>query len=195
MRADEYLAHIYCSTDPEVTIFAPWYGLRFLQYARYLPRPVDIWINECGIGAPPSSWGVWYDMLDDFPQVKGTCIWRLGVEIRSVDDPQVQYLKRYLASRPSQPEPEPPPPEPEPEPEPTDVEGQIRNKAWNLSGVDFNPAAAFYLEAQRRGLGRPVTQEDRLTIGDTVWALQGYDGGILYTEEGNWANIQLLAWL
>lgn len=103
MRADEYLAHIYVINDVEHQMYELWAGLRFVQYARFCPKPMDIWITELGIGGSSYNWVRWFQLLDNYPEVKGTSIWRLGYEIRSDGNPAVQELKRYVASLPPVP--------------------------------------------------------------------------------------------
>ncbi len=45
-------------------------------------------------------------------------------------------------------------------------------------------------------LGRPVTNEiPGVVIGKAKYVVQGFENGILYTKEGDWANIQLTTWL
>lgn len=105
-RADEYLAHIYVLNDVENQITELWSGLRFVQYARFFPKPMNIWITELGIGGHESNWTRWFQLLDNYPEVKGTCIWRLGYEIRDTDHPAVKELKKYVSALPPAPEPD-----------------------------------------------------------------------------------------
>jgi hypothetical protein len=99
--------------------------------------------------------------------------------------------------RPGEGPPVPPPPEP------IDVVQLVRNAAWNETGVDWFPDAAFYRKAKELGLGRPVTQETRLEFQDPFpadvgiirLAWQAFDGGILWCVEGDWANIEEIDWL
>jgi PKD repeat protein len=102
-RADEYMAHIYVINDAEHQMFELWAGLRFVQYARFFPKPMDIWITENGIGGDERNWVRWFELLDKYPEVKGTCIWILGHIIRSAGDPQVKELKKYVRSLPPAP--------------------------------------------------------------------------------------------
>ena len=102
MRADEYLAHIYVLNDAEHQMFELWAGLRFVQYAKFFPKPMDIWITELGIGGDASNWVRWFQLLDNYPEVKGTGIWILGNIIRP-RDPTVQTLKEYVNSLPPRP--------------------------------------------------------------------------------------------
>jgi len=102
-RSDEYLAHIYVINDVEHQMYELWSGLRFVQYARFLPKPMDIWITELGIGGHPQNWARWFQLLDNYPEVKGTSIWIVGETIRSDGDPQVKELKKYVASLPPAP--------------------------------------------------------------------------------------------
>ena len=102
-RADEYLAHIYVINDAEHQMYELWCGLRFVQYARFFPKPMDIWITELGIGGVASNWERWYQLLDNYPEVKGTGIWRLGYEVRSSGSSLVKALKKYVRSLPPEP--------------------------------------------------------------------------------------------
>lgn len=76
--------------------------------------------------------------------------------------------------------------EPEPEPEPPESIGQVmRNEAWNMVGVDFNPDAYFYKYAKLYDLGRPVKQEKDVVYGKRTYRMQPYDGGIVFAEVVN----------
>ena len=135
MKADEYLAHIYCMS-PEHQIAADWAGLRFVMYARFFPKPMDVWIMECGIGGEPHWIVGWYTILQSYPDVKGTGIWKLGAEIGGIN-PQIAALRTYMLNlppAPAQPMPWPqpingdptPPPDPDPPPSP-DLCEEARN--------------------------------------------------------------------
>ena len=102
-RADEYLAHIYVINNPEEQMYEIWAGLRFVQYARFFPKPMDIWLTELGIGGHVSNWSRWFQLLDNYPEVKGSGIWRLGYEVRSDGEPLVKELKKYVNSLPPAP--------------------------------------------------------------------------------------------
>lgn len=102
-RADEYMAHIYVINDAERQMYELWAGLRFVQYAKFFPKPMDIWITENGIGGQTRNWVRWFELLDNYPEVKGTCIWILGHIIRSSGNPQVKELRKYVDSLPPPP--------------------------------------------------------------------------------------------
>jgi len=191
--ADEYLAHIYVMNDVPNQVYEFWSGMRFAQYAKFLPKPMDIWITECGIGGAASNWALWYEALDLFANVKGTCIWRLGYEIRSVGDPAVKALKQYVEGLPVEPVPEPPEP-PTEEPEEFDIEERIRNRAWNVRGVPYNPEAALARYARQRGLGAPLTAEVDLVLGHLAFRVQGFVGGIVFAEVGRWEETRHIVW-
>lgn len=70
-------------------------------------------------------------------------------------------------------------------------EWRIRHRAYNAAGIALNPDSAFYKEAQRQKLGRPVTGE----VDIDGFRLQGWDGGILVAKIGDWGNIQMVPWL
>ncbi len=71
----------------------------------------------------------------------------------------------------------------------------IRLAAWMALGISFNADAALQKKAKELGLGHPVTNELRTVVSGVRWAFQGYDGGIVATEEGNWGNVRKMDWL
>ena len=192
MLADEYCAHIYCTDNPEVAMYEPWYGLRFAEYARFFPKPMDIWITETGMGGPAHAWGMWFDLLNTYPTVKGTCIWILGQIIRSTGDPAVKYLREYIKGEPI-PEPEPEP-EPPPDVDPDEVEQEVRNAAWASVGVPYNPDAAFPTYARLEGLGAPEAAEEDIEIGGVMFRYQPFVGGVVFCRVGDWSNVAHLEW-
>jgi len=185
-RADEYLAHIYVLNDAEHQMHEPWAGLRFAQYAKFLPRPMDVWITELGIGHPTSNWSRYFDLLseDDHAYVRGTCIWKLGETIRSAGDPIVQELKRYYNALPDVTPPGPaPPPEPTeltelPEQgQPVQVRGRIglhwRND-HNSRDIDLSGATAAEAECVRvmgftNAIVGPKLKESGIEIVVRLW--------------------------
>lgn len=107
--ADEYIAHIYCM-DPANQIDRDWAGLRMVMYAKFFPKEMDVWIMECGVGGEPHWICDWFRILQSYPAVKGTAIWKLG-DIKGVT-PQVAALRDYTRNLPpalKQPIPYPPP--------------------------------------------------------------------------------------
>lgn len=178
--ADEYYAHIYVINDVENQIKELCYGLRFVQYAKFFPKPMDIWITECGIGGVSQNWTKWYQMLSSYPIVMGTCIWILGHIIRSDGDLTVQELKRYVESLPNDP--------------PLILEEHLRDVAWNASGIAYNPNAAFPIYARDHGLGAPVRGELDTIIEGITYRLQGFVGAIVYAKVDDWANIEHIDW-
>jgi len=182
--ADEYYAHIYVINDAEHQIYERCYGLRFLEYDRFFPKPMNIWIPENGIGGPAYNWVRWYDLLNKYPDVKGTSIWRLEWEVRDPDSDMVQTLKRYVESWLP----------PEPPPEPDDLELALRHRAWNERDIAYNPDAAFAAYATGYNLGGPLTNEVDLETGGLTYRLQGYVGGIVYAEVGKWDQTTHIAW-
>jgi hypothetical protein len=188
MMADEYYAHIYCINSPEISIYEPWYGLRFAEYAKFFPKPYDVWINENGIGLPPESWGLWYDLLNEYDYVKGTSIWILHHLIPDASHEIVRYLHQYIESQP-----------PPPEPPPVDFEEELRNHAWNYEGkfqpnIPYNPDAAFQRYARDHGLGIPMSGESDVSIGGILIRFQCFSGAIVYTEVPHWDQTAHLAW-
>jgi hypothetical protein len=176
--ADEYLAHIYVVNDAENQIYRWCYGLRFLQYARFFPKPMDIWITENGIGYPSSNWRLWYELLQSYPQVKGTSIWML--EHEAPTEETLRVLRAFIEVLEEEP--------------PLPIEA-IRNAAWNAAEIAYNPDAAFFTYAQDNNLGRPVTNEVDEESGSVVYRLQGFDDGIVFAKVGDWGNVQHVDWL
>jgi hypothetical protein len=72
---------------------------------------------------------------------------------------------------------------------------EIRLAAWMAMGISYNPDAAIQQRAKDLALGRPVTNELRTVVNGVRWAFQGFEGGILATEEGNWTNVRKVEWL
>ena len=183
MKADEYLAHIYIVNDAENQIYQPWGGMRWHEYEKYLPKPMDIWLPELGI--QHGSWGAYFNLLNRYPQVKGTSIWRLGHEIKSAGNPAVQEIKRYLEGSPPTPEPAPPV---------LSIEEQIRDSAWHRVDVRYNPDAAFALYARLEQLGAPLADEYDETIDDVAFRIQPFVGGVVVAEVGQWDKVSHLEW-
>lgn len=81
---------------------------------------------------------------------------------------------------------------------PVDLERGVRNFAWNHlypgGGIAYNADFAFPQQAARLGMNLPVTNEMDFDYLGITYRLQGFIGGILYTEKGNWANIRRLSW-
>jgi hypothetical protein len=67
---------------------------------------------------------------------------------------------------------------------------EIRRATWDAWDVPYNPDAAFPVYARAHGLGVPLTHEFDLT---TV-RVQGYAGGIVYCEIGQWEKVNHIAW-
>lgn len=181
MKADEYYAHIYILNDAENQIQQLWGGLRWREYEKFLPKPMDIFITELGI--QHGSWAAYFDLLNKYPQVIATSIWRLGHEIKSADSPVVQEIKRYLESPPLEPV------------LPDDsIEERIRDSAWRRVGVRYNPDAAFALYARLEGLGAPLGDEYDEAIDDVTFRIQPFVGGIVVAEIGQWDKVSHLEW-
>ncbi|MBI1802723.1 MAG: N-acetylmuramoyl-L-alanine amidase [Chloroflexi bacterium] len=75
------------------------------------------------------------------------------------------------------------------------IPDEVRTAAWQALGVSYNPNAALQIKAKELGLGHPVTSELRVDVKGVRWVVQGYAGGIVATEEGNWGNIRKADWL
>jgi PKD repeat protein len=89
----------------------------------------------------------------------------------------------------------------EPEAEPIDeevhfdtAEEAVRNKAWNEMVIAYNPDAAFPRYARQHGLGAPLTDETDVEFEGTAYRLQGFVGGIVFTEVGQWDQIAHVEW-
>ncbi|MBI5877177.1 MAG: N-acetylmuramoyl-L-alanine amidase [Chloroflexi bacterium] len=76
-----------------------------------------------------------------------------------------------------------------------EIPEEIRTAAWMAIGISFNPDAAIQRRAKELNLGRPVTNELRTVVQGVRWAFQGFEGGILACEEGNWANVRKMNWM
>jgi N-acetyl-anhydromuramyl-L-alanine amidase AmpD len=76
-----------------------------------------------------------------------------------------------------------------------DLPPPVRQAAWLSMGLDYNASAALQEKATELGLGHPMTNELRIVIQGVRWVFQGFDGGIVGTEEGNWANARKIDWL
>jgi len=185
-QADEYYAHIYCQNDPPNEIYALWYGLRFLKYAQFFPKPMDIWLTENGIGGQAENWATWYTLLDNYPEVKGTAIWWLHHIFDNPDARAINVLHDYIEAYQEPGEPE--------EPEAVDIEEIIRNAAWNACGVPYNSDAAFPFYARANDLGVPQTPEQDIVIGATLYRYQGFSGGVVYAPVGRWDQTTHVEW-
>ena len=80
--------------------------------------------------------------------------------------------------------------EPEPPVPPTPTNEEIRNAAWNLVGIPYNPDAAFPKYAREHELGIPMTGE--FVVGDTT--AQGYAVAVVCAVTGDWANVRSVSW-
>jgi len=87
MRADEYYAHIYVrpmfGLTAQQVVYELWGGQRYLAYASYFPKPMDIWITECGVTHDGTAIAVealldWVTLLASDPMVRGLTFWILG---------------------------------------------------------------------------------------------------------------------
>ena len=77
----------------------------------------------------------------------------------------------------------------------SEIPQEVITAAWMAIGIAYNPEAALLQKAKELGLGRPVTNELRTVVNGVRWAFQGFEQGILATEEGNWGNIRQADWL
>lgn len=160
MRADEYLAHIYVINDAVRwegnepvggQIYELWSGLRFAQYAKFFPKPMDVWITELGVGGESRNWEAWYRLLEEeHPYVQGTGVWRLEYEIRSTGDNPVVGTRAWTGGEvpvPVEVEPEPPP-EPEPGVEQARcLVGACGRNDYVFQGRDFDLVRGAGIEA------------------------------------------------
>jgi len=72
------------------------------------------------------------------------------------------------------------------------LEERIRNAAWQLRGVPYNPDAAFAKYAREHGLGAPLSVEAYGQVDG--YALQAFVGGIVYARVGDWGNVIHIDW-
>jgi len=98
-------------------------------------------------------------------------------------DTSAMLVAKWL---PSQSVPDAPPEPSEP------LDERIRNAAWQLRGIPYNPDAAFSAYAREHGLGAPLTVEAYGQVDG--YALQAFVGGIVYAKVGDWANVTHTAW-
>jgi N-acetyl-anhydromuramyl-L-alanine amidase AmpD len=77
----------------------------------------------------------------------------------------------------------------------TSLPPPVRQAAWLSLGLPYNSEAALQEKATELGLGHPMTNELRAVIRGVRWVFQAYDGGIVGTEEGNWANVRKIDWM
>ncbi|NIQ88801.1 MAG: hypothetical protein GWN93_06835 [Deltaproteobacteria bacterium] len=186
LRADEYYAHIYTGVG---NLDKAWSGLRFQEYAKYFPKPLDVWLPECGVAHSVEHHLAWFNLCYA-RGIKGLCYWRLGVEVNNVDHPAVIAMQQWEA--PEQPEP-PDPPDP-----PTgEIEELIRHGAVNRIGMEmiaYNPDATFPHYARLEELGAPLTNEFDTTIGSLTVRAQGFAGAIVLAEVGKWDEVDSIEW-
>jgi hypothetical protein len=136
-KADEYLVHTYVANDAEHQMHELWAGERFVQYAKFFPKPMNIWITELGIGDPVQNWTRWYELLDKYPEVKGTGIWMLGTGDWQYASDAARELKLVTnGETPGNPVPGPAP-KPEPKPEPPPVSGKERCRVGICGRNDY----------------------------------------------------------
>lgn len=158
MKADLYLAHVYCMSPEAGQIHDLAYGLRWLRYAGFFPKPMGVVINELGV-AGDGGFVDYQKMLtgedsflppDKIYMVRGSCIWQLCITIHGMDD-QMKALDGWIATLPdTRPppvlpppapfEPEPPDPEPDPVPQPDDVQLRPMVGVHGRNDHEFQPA-------------------------------------------------------
>jgi hypothetical protein len=85
-------------------------------------------------------------------------------------------------------------PEPEPPPPPLPLDETLRSASWSKRGLAYNPQAAFATYARRHDLGPPMTSEFDLDWRGKTYRVQGFVGGIVYSEVGAWSNIKRVSW-
>ena len=77
------------------------------------------------------------------------------------------------------------------------VEAAVQAKvaaARNAGSIPFNPDSALYRTADSMGLGDMKTDEVRVEQDGETYIAQGYSEGILWVCDGDWGNIQKIAW-
>ncbi len=75
------------------------------------------------------------------------------------------------------------------------IPNEVRLAAWRTLGIDYNPDAMLQKKAREWGLGRPVTNELRVSVNGVRWAYQGFEGGIVACVEGDWQNVRKMDWI
>ena len=120
--AEVYLAHIYVMNDVNFQMREVWAGMRWLQYQHCMPnskKDIPIFITELGINGSHQLVDYHELLRDQYPQVYGTAIWKLGEPYTSSKQEDVRALRDYVRSLPpTPPHPLPPPVVPSHEPSP-----------------------------------------------------------------------------
>lgn len=122
--AEVYLAHIYVLNDVDFQMREIWAGMRWLQYWYFLAehkRGIPIFINELGINGSRELADYHELLRTQYPQVFGTCIWKLGEPYVSPNQEDVRVLRDYVRALPPTPPRQLPPsvvPSPGPAPQP-----------------------------------------------------------------------------
>jgi len=197
--ADVYLAHAYC--DDPGAIAAPWGGMRWASYLRFLPRPIEVYIAECamwtasGAGHNDLATIAWLRLIAGMDVVKGTTFWVLGSHWGNqwAPDGRPRELVHRLAALRLELLAAAPTPGPT-QPPAGELEQALRHAAWNAGGIPYNPEAAFPRYAREHGLGNPVTPEFDFGFAGQQYRGQGYSKGIVYCRVGDWSNIQQSTW-
>lgn len=71
----------------------------------------------------------------------------------------------------------------------------LRNLAYGVSGISFNPDAAMVKFARDNGMGVALSNESRYVDGaGERWAWQPFVLGIARCREGDWGNIKKVDW-
>ena len=81
-----------------------------------------------------------------------------------------------------------------PGPEPTTLLEAVRDAAWGIMDIPYNPDAALLKFAQQRGMGAPLTTEFDFTFEDVLYRGQGFAMGIAYCEVNRWEAIWSVLW-
>lgn len=196
--ADEYLAHVYVHHARDAYM-QPHYGLRHERYAKFFPKPMKVWITECGM---PNrnlwpEWGgpamiAWLNTLSVRGGVDGIAWWILGNNPKwgapwySGSQPRAEVYQIADWFRANQGATAP---TPQPEAQPMH-EDAVRAIAWNALGVPYNKDAAFVKYAKANNLGRPLGPERR----EGRYTVQPFDGGIVYAVDANWDAVSHYSW-
>lgn len=193
MKADEYYAHVYVRPQFGLTarevVFMMWGGQRYVEMAEYFPKPMDVWITECGVTTDGTTIAIpalldWVELLSNDPMVKGVTFWILGTHWHGLwykdgrPHPAVYALRDMLNLD---------------EPPPEDFIRRLMALAES-SVIPMVPGHALFdaIEADDR---MPCSREGRTELDGERWAWQwGFDSAektrCLYAcVEGDWGNI------
>lgn len=78
--------------------------------------------------------------------------------------------------------------------EPETLLEAVRDTAWSMLAIPYNPYGALLKFAQRRGMGAPLTTEFDFTFEGVLYRGQGFALGIAYAEVNHWDAVWSVLW-